>query len=92
MANNIDENSLINVYKTLGRLEFQIDALKEENKILKEQINKQTNIIDELKGLCNKQKGQIELLKCSSKFCVIIFNYLFANSYHSKSSKWQIFF
>jgi hypothetical protein len=106
MANNIEENSLIHVYKTLGRLEYQLDHLKDENKILKEEIkilkeekkilkeemNKQTNLIDELKEVCNKQKGQIELLKCSSKCCFIIFNYLFANSYYSNSSNWQVFF
>ncbi len=75
MSNNVEENNLIHVYKTLGRLEFQIDALKEENKILKEENKILKEGIDQLKEVCNKQKGQIEILKCSSKCCFIFFNY-----------------
>ncbi len=61
---------LSELFKTLGRLEFQVSSLNEE-------VAKRNDQIEKLKAENNMQKGQMELLKCSSKSCFYYFLLVF---------------
>jgi|688.fasta_scaffold380321_2 cell division protein FtsB len=70
------EINLSELFKTIGRLEFQVSSLNEEVAKLNEEVAKRNEQIENLKAENNMQKGQIELLKCSSKSCFYYFLFI----------------